>query len=260
MPYLTVNTQTPNPQTLKIPSERSCCLLCLLPDAARRETAPAANQAAGALGSPFPCGALGSPFTFSALGSPLPGSSCSGGGITTAVVGTLPGASSETEAPADAGAPNAEASSRIMTATTTMLPTEDSSLMQPPSDVAGVAAGAGGCVLTSRSRGAASEEEVQPRTGNDASDDAAIAAAAESLQGAAGAVTGGGQTDIVVGQQDAAAAGQRDAVSESDAVSELKARLARVEAARDELARQQGQYKGIIAKVWGGAGAATGAV
>ena len=37
---------------------------------------------------------------------------------------------------------------------------------------------------------------------------------------------------------------------ESEVLSDLRAKLARVEVSRDELARQQGQHKGLIAKVF----------
>ena len=201
---------------------------------------PAADPASSALGSPFPCGALGSPLPCGsssgaplpcgALGYPLP---CSSGGVT-AIVHTRLGASETEVAPADA--PNAEINSCI-TESAAAVPSERP--MQPTS---GMAVGADSCDdQASRSQGPETEE-LQMVTGDAAIGGAATAAARPPSE-AAVTITSGQPAGNVVGEQGAL----------PDVVSELKARLARVEAARDELARQQGQYKGIIAKVcaWG---------
>ena len=98
-------------------------------------------------------------------------------------------------------------------------------------------------------------EESQQVTGDAAIRGAAMFSVAPPAEAAMTAPEASSVTPAVnvAGDQEAAVGQQGGALP--DVVSELKARLARVEAARDELARQQGQYKGIIAKVREGEGA-----
>ena len=77
-----------------------------------------------------------------------------------------------------------------------------------------------------------------------------------SAQGGSGHIPSGGtafEAAIHASAPHGGAAHSEDGQS-AETQSDLRAMLARVEASRDELARQQGQHKGLIAKVPEGGG------